>query len=259
MSDDGTQPSKGQIPTNLRLLLLLEEVSRAGVPVTPADVVGALGLPKPTVHRLFNTAEEAGFLQRDLDGRAYGPGPRLRRLSLNTMSAQRLRTVRLAILNRVVEEMGETCNIAVPERDCMVYLDRIETKWPLRIQLPVGTQVPFHCTASGKMYLSSLNVRFLDRLLDGHALESHTDQTVTDIKALKAELALTRKRGYSTDNEEFLEGMVAVAVPILDDQGRLVSTLSAHAPLQRHTLDDLIANVETLKDAGQKLSELMQN
>ena len=70
---------KVQIPTNLRLLLLLEEVARAGVPVTPAGLVEALGLPKPTVHRLFNTAEEEGFLQRDIDGRSYGPGPRLRR------------------------------------------------------------------------------------------------------------------------------------------------------------------------------------
>ena len=259
MPDNEAASTKGQIPTNLRLLLLLEEVSRAGVPVTPADVVGALGLPKPTVHRLFNTAEEEGFLQRDLDGRAYGPGPRLRRLSVNTLSSQRLRTVRLSILNTVVEDMGETCNIAVPDRDGMVYLDRIETKWPLRIQLPVGTQVPFHCTASGKMYLSSLNLRYLDRLLAARTLDRHTDTTLTDVKALKAELALTRKRGYSTDDQEFMEGMVAVAVPIRDDQGRLVSTLSAHAPLQRHRLQDLIANVDCLKTAAEKLSELLQN
>lgn len=259
MPDDAAHEGKNQIPTNLRLLLLLEEVSRAGVPVTPADVVGALGLPKPTVHRLFHTAEEEGFLQRDIDGRSYGPGPRLRRLSVNTLSSQRLRTVRLSILNSVVEAMGETCNIAVPDREGMVYLDRIETKWPLRIQLPVGTQVPFHCTASGKMYLSSLNLRYLDRLLAAHALNKHTDMTFTDVKSLKAELAITRKRGFSTDNEEFMEGMVAVAVPIRDDQGRLVSTLSAHAPLQRHRLNDLIANVATLQDAAQKLTELLQS
>jgi IclR family acetate operon transcriptional repressor len=248
---------KAQIPTNLRLLLLLEEVSRAGVPVTPADLTDALGLPKPTVHRLFNTAEEAGFLQRDIDGRSYGPGPRLRRLSVNTLSSQRLRTVRLSILNAVVEKMGETCNIAVPDRECMVYLDRIETKWPLRIQLPVGTKVPFHCTASGKMYLSSLNPRYLDRYLASRELEEHTDRTITDTAALKAELIKTRKRGYSTDDEEFMESMVAVAVPIIDDQGRLVSTLSAHAPLQRHDLDALVANVGTLKSAAQQLSELL--
>ncbi len=248
---------KGQIPTNLRLLLLLEEVSRAGVPVTPADLVEALGLPKPTVHRLFKTAEDEGFLQRDIDGRAFGPGPRLRRLSVNTLSSQRLRTVRLSILNSVVEKMGETCNIAVPDRETMIYLDRIETKWPLRIQLPVGTHVPFHCTASGKMYLSSLNPRYLDRYLASRDLEEHTGKTITDSATLKAELATTRKRGYSTDDEEFMEGMVAVAVPIIDDQGRLVSTLSAHAPLQRNDLPALEANVETLKLAAVQLSELL--
>jgi IclR family acetate operon transcriptional repressor len=153
--------------------------------------------------------------------------------------------------------MGETCNIAVPDRECMVYLDRIETKWPLRIQLPVGTKVPFHCTASGKMYLSSLNPRYLDRYLASRELEEHTDRTITDTAALKAELIKTRKRGYSTDDEEFMESMVAVAVPIIDDQGRLVSTLSAHAPLQRHDLDALVANVGTLKSAAQQLSELL--
>jgi DNA-binding IclR family transcriptional regulator len=259
MPDDAGPDSKSQIPTNLRLLLLLEEVSRAGVPVTPAEVVGALGLPKPPVHRRFHTAEEEGFLQRDIDGRAYGPGPRLRRLSVTTLSSHRLRTVRLSILNTVVEDMGETCNIAVPDRDGMIYLDRIETKWPLRIQLPVGTQVPFHCTASGKMYLSSLNLRYLDRLLAAYMLKKHTEKTFVDIKSLKAELAVTRKRGFSTDNEEFMDGMVAVAVPILDDQGRLVSTLSAHAPLQRHRLDDLIDNVATLQTAAHQLSELLQS
>ena len=248
---------KGQIPTNLRLLLLLEEVSRAGVPVTPADLVDALGLPKPTVHRLFNTAEDAGFLQRDIDGRSFGPGPRLRRLSVNTLSSQRLRTVRLSIPNGVVERMGETCNIAVPDREAMVYLDRIETKWPLRIQLPVGTKVPFHCTASGKMYLSSLNPRYLDRYLASRILEEHTSKTITDTATLKAELIKTRKRGYSTDDEEFMDGMVAVAVPIIDDQGRLVSTLSAHAPLQRNDLPALVANVEMLKTAADQLSELL--
>ena len=225
--------------------------------MTPADLVDALGLPKPTVHRLFNTAEEAGFLQRDIDGRSFGPGPRLRRLSVNTLSSQRLRTVRLSILNGVVEKMGETCNIAVPDRDAMVYLDRIETKWPLRIQLPVGTKVPFHCTASGKMYLSSLNPRYLDRYLASRNLEEHTKKTITDTARLKAELTKTRKRGYSTDDEEFMDGMVAVAVPIIDDQGRLVSTLSAHAPLQRNDLPALVANVETLKTAADQLSELL--
>ena len=69
------------IPTNLRLLTVLEEVARAGVPVTPTAVNDVLGLPKPTIHRLFATLEDEGFLQRDMDGRTYSPGPRLRQLA----------------------------------------------------------------------------------------------------------------------------------------------------------------------------------
>jgi DNA-binding IclR family transcriptional regulator len=259
MPDDLSPTKQGQIPTNLRLLVLLEEVTKVGVPVTPSSLKDVLNLPKPTLHRLFHTAEEEGFLQRDIDGRSYGPGPRLRRLSVSTLSSQRIRTVRLAILRRVADEIGETCNLATPDRDGMIYLDRVETHWPLRIQLPVGSQVPFHCTASGKMYLSSLRASYLDRYLKNAVLTRHVPGTITDSARLKAELEATRKRGYALDAEEFMEGMGAVAVPIYDMQKRLVSTLSVHAPLQRLSVQDLESRVSTLVDAASELSDLIND
>ncbi|MCV3270767.1 IclR family transcriptional regulator [Roseobacter sinensis] len=259
MPDDFADQRQGQIPTNLRLLVLLEEVAKAGVPVTPTALKDTLNLPKPTLHRLFNTAEAEGFLQRDVDGRSYGPGPRLRQLSVHTASSQRIRTVRLAILRSVAEKIGETCNIATPDRDGMTYLDRVETHWPLRIQLPVGTQVPFYCTASGKMYLSSLRPAYFDRYLSAATIESHAPGTMTDKSTLKAEIEATRKRGYSMDNQEFMEDMVAIAVPILDDRKRLVSTLSVHAPLQRHNIDTLSRHIDDLRAASQELSELINS
>ena len=186
MPDDTPPADKSQIPTNMRLLLLLEEVSRAGIPVAPSALVEALDLPKPTIHRLLTKAEQEGFLQRDVDGRSYGPGQRLRRLSTNTLSSQRMRTERLLIMKSLSETVGEPCIIPPPGRFAMVYLDRVETHWPLRIQFPVGTEVPFHCTASGKMYLSSLRSDKLDRLLGWLELEQLTSRTITDKAALKA-------------------------------------------------------------------------
>src|SRR6056297_827230 len=179
MKDEQITDPKSQIPTNLRLLYLLEEVARSGVPVAPSALCEALDLPKPTIHRLLHTAEDEGFLQRDIDGRSYGPGQRMRRLSINTLSSQRIRSERLRILRNLAADVGETCNLAAPGRDGMVYLDRVETHWPLRIQLPVGTQVPFHCTASGKMYLSSLRPEKLERLLASAPLERRTGKTMT--------------------------------------------------------------------------------
>ena len=254
---DTEKENTGQIPTNLRLLMLLEEVAKAGVPVTPSTVNEVMGLPKPTIHRLFATAEAEGFLQRDLDGRSYSPGRRLRRLSINTLSSERVRTVRLAILKSLALRVGETCNLAIPERDGMFYLDRVETHWPLRIQLPVGTQVPFHCTASGKMYLSTLRPDYLERFLKNHALDKQTERTITDPAKLQQELELTRERGYATDDEEFMPGMTAIAVPILDDRGRLLSTLSIHAPEQRSHLPDLVEYLGLLQDAAAELAAIV--
>ncbi len=257
MAENDIADTTAQIPTNLRLLMLLEEVARAGVPVTPSVVNENLGLPKPTIHRLFATAEAEGFLQRDIDGRSYSPGRRMRMLAINTLSSERVRTVRLAVLKSLAMSVGETCNIAIPERDGMFYLDRVETHWPLRIQLPVGTQVPFHCTASGKMYLSTLRPDYLDRFLRNYNLEQKTEHTLTTAQALQAELRLTRERGYSTDDQEFMPGMTAIAVPILDDRGRLLSTLSIHAPEQRRHVDELVEHLGELQRAAAELSQIV--
>ncbi len=255
-----TDPSDADksVPPNLRLLLVLEELAHIGVPVNPTTVNEKLGLAKPTVHRLFHQLEAEGFLQRDMDGKSYGPGLRLRRMAVDVLSSSRVRAVRLQVLTALAEDIGETCNIAIPDRNAMVYLDRVETKWPLRIQLPIGTSVPFHCTASGKMYLASLPPRHVERFLGTTQLPVRTVKTRIEPSVLREEIAQIAKRGYSTDDEEFMEGMVALAVPIRDGQNRLVSTLSVHAPKQRLPLDELQKHLARLQDAARHLSELMQ-
>ena len=245
------------IPTNLRLLLVIEEIARAGVPVTPTEVNTHLGLPKPTIHRLFNTLEEEGFLQRDLDGRTYSPGPRLRTLAGGVLSSLRIRTARQAILKRLSGQIGETCNIALPDRDAMTYLERVETEWPLRIQLPIGTRVPFYCTASGKMYLSTLARAHVVKYLESITLEAHTPNTLTNHEDLFEELKEIRKQGYSLDREEFMADMIALAVPILDENERLMATLAFHAPSQRVSIDEALKYLDDMRAASKDLSQLV--
>jgi DNA-binding IclR family transcriptional regulator len=247
----------GTIPTNLRLLLVLEEIARVGVPVTPTEINSTLGLPKPTIHRLFATLEEEGFLQRDLDGRGYAPGPRLRTMAGGVLSSLRIRTARQAILQRLSQEVGETCNIALPDRDAMIYLERVETQWPLRIQLPIGTRVPFYCTASGKMYLSTLARSHLVRYLSATDLVARTPNTLTDPDALLAEIQRVREQGYSLDREEFMEDMIALAVPIRDVNDRLMATLAFHAPTQRFSIERALDYLAAMREAAADLSKLV--
>ena len=247
------------IPTNLRLLMVLEEVARVGVPVTPTEVNAQLGLPKPTIHRLFATLEEEGFLQKDIDGRAYSPGRRLRAVATGVLSSLRIRSARLAVLRKLSALVGETCNIALPDRDSMIYLERIETEWPLRIQLPVGTTVPFYCTASGKMYLSTLPKSHLSRYAASENLAANTPNTIMEPDLLLQEITTVRRQGYAIDNEEFMEGMIAIAVPILDGNERLVATLSFHAPTVRFDAEAALKFLPDLHAAAADLSSLLQD
>jgi DNA-binding IclR family transcriptional regulator len=245
------------IPTNMRLLLVIEEMARAGVPVTPTEVNQVLGLPKPTIHRLFATLDAEGFIERDIDGRGFFPGPRLRRLSTGVMSSLRIRTARLAVLARLAETVGETCNISLPDSDAMIYLERAESKWPLRMQLPVGTRVPLYCTSSGKLYLSRLDDKQLRSYATSATLTRHTAATITQPEALMAEVRAIRERDYAVDNSEFMEGMIAVAVPITDGNGDMVSALSFHAPSQRLPIEKALLHLDLMKESAAKLSSLI--
>lgn len=244
------------IPTNLRLLMILEEVARAGGAVTPTEINAKVGLPKPTIHRLFSTLEDEGFLQREMDGRSYGMGPRMRDMASGVLASSGLRVARVAVLEALTGDIGETCNITIPGTDCMIYLDRVETKWPLRFQLPVGTRVPLYCTASGKLFLSTLSDGQLQRYLASADLQQQTEKTMTDPEALREEVLTIRSRGHSLDAGEFLEGMNAAAVPINDPQGRLVSTLAVHGPAQRMSLETAESYLPALRAAATELSRL---
>ena len=241
----------------MRQLLILEEIARLGEPATPTEINKTIGLPKQTLHRLFGILEAKGYLQREHDGRSYSPGPKFRAMAIGVISSTRVRAARLAVMNALSKDIGETCNLVLPGRNAMIYLDRVETDWPLRIQLPIGSEVPLHCTSSGKLYLSSLSKTRLQRILNAGGFEKKTKRTITDPKALDEEIARIRKAGYSQDNEEFMEGMIALAVPVKDSRDRMVCSLAFHAPTPRMSLKDAHQHLDRLRMAADELSRIL--
>jgi DNA-binding IclR family transcriptional regulator len=246
-----------RIPTTLRLLTLLEEIVKMGRPVLPSELVGPTDLPKATVHRLFQTLETEGYLQREPDGRSYSVGLRTRQLAVATISSMRVRTPRLAIMRALAKDIGETCNLAIPDREAMVYLDRVETEWPLRVQFAVGAHVPFYCTAGGKLYLSTLSEARLESYLRNADLVAMTPATITDPDALRAEIAQIRQQGYGIDREELLEGVIAFAMPLRDQYGRMPATIAFQGPTQRISIDQGYTHLPRLKHAAEELSALL--
>lgn len=246
-----------RIPTNLRCLLILEILGRSEMPLTPTEINKEIGLPKQTVHRLCTTLEKEGFLIKEPNSNRLRPSRRLRLMGSGILHASRFHVMRHQVLEEVAAQVRETVNFVVPEDTGMHYLDRVETDWPFRVQLPVGTNVPFHCTASGKTFMASLPRGVLARFVSSLKLEQLTEKTLVDPDDLLEELKKTKKRGYAVDNEEFVKGMVAVAVPIHDVQGRYVASLAFHGPEQRIKLEEAVTRKDLLIEGAEKLSRTL--
>lgn len=246
-----------RIPTNLRTLLILEVLGKSDQPMTATEINAAIGLPKQTVHRLCATLEENGFLTRIGKSKHYQVARRLRELGVGLLYNSRDHIVRRQILHDVAREVRETVNYVVPEDSGMSYLDRVETDWAFRIQLPVGTNVPFHCTASGKAFIASLAPVARRKFVTSLKLEKMTEATHTSSDTLLKELKDITRLGYSLDREEFLDGMIAIAVPVTDPTGRFVAALAFHGPTQRITIAEAIEKKEFLQASAKRLGEAL--
>ena len=239
-----------------RVMAIIEAIAKAERPLSPGDLSYQLGIPKPSVHRLLGQLEEEGYVQTSMRGMII-PADRLHGVALGILYSSRFKALRQAILQKLTAEIGETCGIALPNGVNMIYYDRVQTDWPLQVHLKVGSQTPTWCTASGKLYLSSLNRDRRKRLINKLPLTQYTRNTITDPSELDVALKATANTNIGTDNEEFVDGMVACSVPVLNANGQLFACLFTHAPVIRKNLDELLSFVPHLHVAAKELGTLI--
>jgi len=179
------------------------------------------------------------------------------KIAQGLFASRQINIARHQILMNVSAATKETVNFVVPELDGMTYLDRVETDWIFRIELPIGSRVPFHCTASGKCYLASLDDKTRALLINTIQFEQRTPNTITTPEQLHEEVEQIRSRGYAIDNEELFRGMIALAVPVPDADGRFSAALAFHGPTQRLNRDKLIEHLDTLRQNAATLTTLL--
>ena len=237
-----------------KALGILEVLLAQGEPLPMADVARRLGLPRQTAHRLLRQLEANGLVRREAARAYYSVGPRFLKLGLGALRSAWQSGPVHAILTRLVTHTRETCNLGVLDGDSVLYVDRVESNWPLRVDLHPGSRVPFHATAIGKLLVAYLPSRNRKRLLHAQPLARYTDHTLTDPAELEVEMKIIRRSGYAVNQEENVDGAVGVAVPIRNG-GKVVAGLSLHAPLIRMSLETAKASLPHVIDAARRIEQ----
>ncbi|OHB31444.1 MAG: IclR family transcriptional regulator [Desulfuromonadaceae bacterium GWC2_58_13] len=227
------------------------EVDELGV----TELSKRLKLHKNNVFRLLATLESRGYIEQNKATENYRLG--LKSLELGQTFIKQMGLLRQAkpILERLVGDCNETSYVAIFKEGHVVYLDVVETDLTVRVVSRVGSRLPAHCTASGKVHLAHMTEEEILNLLPTKELKKFTSTTIIDRDALMKELAVVAEQGYAIDNEEMDLGVRCVAAPIRDYTRRIVGAVSISGPSMRFS-DERIEKelVPLVMQAGDDLS-----
>jgi len=228
------EPDKaGQVQSLTRALALLEAVARSHDGLTLTELAQTVGLAPSTAHRLLTTLQQARFARFDPVGSVWQVGVQAFIVGNAFARTRDVTMMARPYLRRLMEESGETANLYLVEEGEAVCMGQVETRQMMRAIARPGGRVKMHCAGVGKAMLAWLPEREVGKILERHGLPSFTERTLTTPKALRAELAEVRARGYAIDDEEHEIGLRCVAAPVLDEHGAPLAGLSVSGPTAR--------------------------
>jgi IclR family transcriptional regulator, acetate operon repressor len=233
-----------------RALGVLEIMAQVGGEIGVSELSRTAGLPMPTTHRLIGTLVQRGYV-RQLPSRRYALGPRL--MFLGDVASQMLRVWALPFLEDLANSIGESANLAVLERDEVVYIAQVASKHKMRMFTEVGGRFRPHATGVGKALLSRLSDDEVVALLSRTGMPAMTPNTITDTSTFIEHLWLIREKGYAVDNEEQEVGVRCVAVAL--QASPTGGAMSISGPTSRVSEESVPRIARTLKRVADKIAQ----
>ena len=215
-----------------RALAILLCFSQNTPELTLTQIADRVGLNKSTVHRLLGTLAQNRFIQRDPATGAYRPGTHLMQFAYLIVEQNNLRRYAAPFLHRLREQYRETVDLAILDRAEVVYLDVLESPQRVKLAAAIGQRLPAFCTATGKSLLAYMDDETVQRVMDD-GMPKHTDRTIISREAFLESLRAIQAKGFGISEQEYEEGINAVAAPILDTNGYPIASIAVAGPAFR--------------------------
>ncbi len=235
-------------------LAVIRTVTRESPALALSEVARLAGMPAATARRCLLTLEELGYVTRS--GRTFLLRPKVLELGsayLESMNIERLTRTHLEELARATNDSAALC---VLDGMQTVYVARASVRTLLRLEAHVGSRFPAHATSTGRVLLAGLSADRLERYLSRAPFEQLTDKTVIEPARLRQLIHECRRTGYATVQDELAYGVVALAVPVFDQQRRVVAALNTSSHSRRLSKAQLVRDrLAMLLDVSRQISE----
>jgi IclR family acetate operon transcriptional repressor len=243
------------IPNLRNACRILKVLGRHPDGLKAADLARDLQIPVTTTLRIMNTLCLEG-LARKVDGR-FELGAVLIQLGNAALAGTEIRDLALPLLQKLTAATDETAHLAIPCDDRSLIVAVQDSPHPLRAASRPGFLAELHCSSTGKVLLAWLHQDRIAELMAESRPTKRTPRTQTTVAAIKKEAALTRKRGFSLDNEEFNPGVRCLAAPVFGSEGQIVAAIGITAATVRFTEERIPEMAGKVRLIAGELSRLM--
>ena len=239
-----------------RALAILNRLAAADDGTTLTEVAQQVGLSPSTAHRLLTTLEGERYVHFDAERRLWSVGVQAFVAGSGFLKARSLAAAARPHMRALMEDGGETVNLAAEDEGEAVYLAQVECRQMMRAFARPGGRVPLHCSSVGKALLSAMPEADLARVLHRHGLARVTVKTLITTPALRADLHAARTRGYAVDDEEHAVGLRCIAAVVFNEAADAVAAISLSGPMARipderiPLLGDLVRRAADAATAG---------
>lgn len=248
MTENCEANGKSLIKSVQKSLKILKFIIDSEEEVNLSDLQKELGYNVSTIHHLLKTLMEEGFISQNKTTKKYDIGPEIFFAWLGGRRPEKYFARVTPILEECVEETGETTNLFIRDDDEAVCITGCESKKTLRAFLKIGRRIPLHCTAAGKAFLINHKPEELQKYLKNAPV---------DLNNLIEELEISKERGYTLEIDEFEDMITAIGVPVLDNKGKVICTISNIAPSTRVDEESIQFISQKLIEASKKITEAM--
>ncbi len=250
-----SNPERYVIPNLRNACRILKLLGSDTEGLKAADIGRRLGIPVTTTLRIMTTLYLEGLVRKN--GALYELGPVLIQLGNASLAGTEIRTAALPVLEKLTGRTDETSHLAIPCDDRSLIVAVHDSPHPLRAASRPGFLAELHCSSTGKIFLAFLHQHRLADMYANARPTKRTGQTRTTLAEIRRETELTRKNGYTLDDEEFNLGVRCLAVPVFGSDGTVVAAIGITAATVRFTRERIPEMAGAVKAAANELSRLL--